>query len=83
MSVTSSILKSGNSEYALIASDLRGKAVKLPSLTELLATDFWYVFFIKLRKFPSIPVFPYVSLFSPQVSSNCHSKSAPSLGSVF
>ena len=83
MSVTSSILKSGNSEYALIASDLRGKVVKLPSLTELLATDFWYVFFVKLRTFPSIPVFPYVSLFSPHVSSKCHSKSAPSLGSVF
>lgn len=48
MSVTSSILKSGNSEYALIASDLRGKAFKLPSLTVLLATDFWYVLFIKL-----------------------------------
>lgn len=58
MSVTSSILKSGDSEYALIASDLREKAFKLPSLTVLLATEFWYVFFIKLRKFSSIPVFP-------------------------
>ena len=83
MSVTSSILKSGDSEYALIASDLREKAFKLPSLTVLLATEFWYVFFIKLRKFSSIPVFPYVSLFSPQVSSNCRSKSARSLGSAF
>lgn len=67
MSVTSSILKSGDSEYALIASDLREKAFKLPSLTVLLATEFWYVFF-NVEEILSIPVFPYVSLLSPHRS---------------